>query len=74
MITLVINDNLRLLKASVEFPWWWGGVGLHSHFHVQPNYSVEVVLCSVVGVGAVTIANMSCLIFWAPDIFFVLSE
>ena len=24
---------------------WWG---LHSHFHVQPNYSVEVVLhCSL---------------------------
>ena len=22
---------------------WWGGV--HSHFHVQPNDSVEVVLC-----------------------------
>ena len=27
------------------------GWGLHSHFHVQPNYSVEVVLrCVVVGV------------------------
>ena len=25
----------------------WVGLGLHSHFHVQPNYSVEVVLCSV---------------------------
>ena len=22
-----------------------GGWGLHSHFRVQPNYSVEVVLC-----------------------------
>ena len=30
----------------------WGGV--HSHFHVQPIYSVEVVLCFVV-VGVVTI-------------------
>ena len=30
------------------------GWGLHSHFAVQPNYSVEVVLCFVV-VGAVTI-------------------
>ena len=29
----------------------WGGV--QSHFHVQPNYSVEVVLCCVV-VGVVT--------------------
>ena len=43
---------------TVEF-LWWGGVGgegwsgLHSHFRVQPNYSVEVVLCYVV-VGVVT--------------------
>ena len=37
------------LKASVEFVWW----GLHSHFRVQPNYSVNVVLCCVV-VGVVT--------------------
>ena len=22
-----------------------GEVGVHGHFHVQPNYSVEVVLC-----------------------------
>ena len=30
--------------------WWWLG-GVQSHFHVQPNYSVEVVLgCVVVGV------------------------
>ena len=38
--------------AHVEFVWWGGGWwGLHSHFHVQPNYSVEVVLhCVVVGV------------------------
>ena len=34
-----------------EFLWWWG---LLSHFRVQPNYSVEVVLCCVV-VGVVTI-------------------
>ena len=37
--------------------WWWvvggGGWGLHSHFHVQPNYSVEVVL-HCVDVGVVT--------------------
>ena len=25
----------------------WGGCGLQSHFHVQPNYSVEVVLLVV---------------------------
>ena len=28
-------------------------MGVQSHFHVQPNYSVEVVLCCVV-VGVVT--------------------
>ena len=32
---------------------WWG---LHSPFHVQPNYSVAVMLCCVV-VGVVTIGN-----------------
>ena len=29
--------------------WWWVGWlewgGFHSHFHVQPNYSIEIVLC-----------------------------
>ena len=48
--------------ADVEFVWWvdgWGGVGcggwgLQSHFHVQPNNGVEVVLRCVV-VGVVTI-------------------
>ena len=36
------------MEAAVEFMWWGGGVGsgLHSHFHVQPNYSVDVVLGS----------------------------
>ena len=33
-------------------------LGLHSHFHVQPNYNVEVVLRCVV-VGVVTIAKKS---------------
>ena len=48
-----VNVDLRLLKASVE---WVGWGGMHSHFFVQPNYSVEVVLwlCYVV-VGVVTI-------------------
>ena len=33
---------------------------MHSHFHVQPNYSVEVVLfCVVVGVGVVRTSNIS---------------
>ena len=41
-----MNVVLRLLKATVEF-LWWGGWGLQSHFHVQPNYSVEVVLLVV---------------------------
>ena len=30
---------------TVEFLWWVVGWGLHSQFRVQPNYSVEVVLC-----------------------------
>ena len=47
---------LRLMEAAVAFVLWVGGGGgvgwgLHNHFHVQPNYSVEVVLrCVVVGV------------------------
>ena len=36
-----INVNPRLLKDTIEFLWWGG---LHSHFYVQPNFSVEVVL------------------------------
>ena len=44
-----------LMEAAVEFVWW----GLHSQIHVQPNYSVEVVLrCAVVGV--VTIIFLFC--------------
>ena len=48
---------LRLTEAAVEFLWWvGGGWGLHSHFRVQPNYSIDVVLCCVVlVVGVVTI-------------------
>ena len=26
--------------SAVEFLWWWGGVGVHSHFRVRPNYIV----------------------------------
>ena len=39
------------MEAAVEFLWWvvvgggGGGSGAQAHFHVQPNYSVEVVLC-----------------------------
>ena len=44
-----MNVVLRLIEAAVEFLWWGvGWSGLHSHFHVQPNYCVEVVLCCVV--------------------------
>ena len=39
--------------SSIEFLWWGGS---HSHFLVQPNCSVEVVMCSVV-VGVVTIVK-----------------
>ena len=54
-----MNIVLRLTYAAVEFLWWGGGGGwwgLHSHFHAQPNYSVEVVLwlCCV---GVVTISS-----------------
>ena len=40
-----------VMEAAVEFLWWvLGGGGVQSHFRVQPNYSVEVVLrCVVVG-------------------------
>ena len=47
---------MLIINATVEFAcWMWlgGWVGLHIHFHVQPNYSVEVVLwlcCLVIGV------------------------
>ena len=37
---------------------WWCGWGLQSHFRVQPNNCLEVVLrCVVVGVGVVTILS-----------------
>ena len=50
-----MNVVLRLTEAAVEFVWW-GGWGLQSHFPVQPNHCVEVVLrCVVVWVGVVTI-------------------
>ena len=55
-----INVSLRLLKAVdfvidvvVVVVVGGGGWGIYNHFHVQPNYSVEVVLwvcCVVVGV------------------------
>ena len=62
-----INVVLRLMEAAFEFVWWGGGVGwgLHSHFHVQPKYSVEVVLRYVV-VGVVTIMNLYMLITRKP--------
>ena len=47
-----MNFVLRLTEAAVEFIWW-GGWGLQSHFCVQPNHCVKVVLCCVV-VGVVT--------------------
>ena len=51
-----MNVVLRLTEAAVEFLWWvvgWGG--LQSHFRVQPNHCVEVVLRCVV-VRVVTIS------------------
>ena len=35
---------MKVVSSRIEgrgVGWW---VGLHSHFHVQPNYCVEVVL------------------------------
>ena len=50
---VVINECCSLMElmlslcGGVVVGWW----GLHSHFRVQPNYSVEVVLrCCVDGV------------------------
>ena len=45
-----MNVVLRLTEAAVEFLCGWG---LQSHFRVQPNHCVEVVICCV-GVGVVT--------------------
>ena len=42
--------------ADIEFLWWVVVGGVQSHFHVQPNCSVEVVLCCIV-VGVVTIVS-----------------
>ena len=51
-----MNVVLRLTEAAVEF-LWWGGWGLQSPFHVQPNNCVEVVLrCVVVGVVTINIS------------------
>ena len=57
-----INVNLWLLKAFVEFLWGgmveWGG--MHTHFRVQPNFSVEVMLrCVVIGVVTISITKQA---------------
>ena len=41
---VIVVVNIILLKATIEFLWWGGGWALHSHFRVQPNCSVEVLL------------------------------
>ena len=56
-----MNVVLRLTEAAVEFLWWVGW-GLQSHFHVQPNNCVEVVLRCVV-VGVVTIFSTLSYVF-----------
>ena len=49
-----------LLRATVDFVWLGGGgVCTVIHFHIQPNYNVEVVLwlcCVVVRVVKIVIA------------------
>ena len=49
-----MNIVLRLTEAAVEFLGWWGEWGLQSHFRVQPNNCIEVVLRCVFD-GVVTI-------------------
>ena len=45
-----LNVFLRVSEDAVEFVWW-GGWGMRSHFRVQPNHCVKVVLrCVMVGV------------------------
>ena len=48
-----MNVVLRIMEFMFSSCGEVVGWGLHSHFCVQPNYSVEVVLCCVV-VGVVT--------------------
>ena len=44
-------SSLARLEVPEKFVWW----GLQSHFRVQPNHCVEVVLrCVVVGVVGTT--------------------
>ena len=51
--------NLRLMEFLRWVGWGWvGWVGVQSHFHVQPNYSVEVLLCCVVVVTIVSPSNL----------------
>ena len=53
-----LNVVLRASEDAVEFVWWvgWvGGWGMQSHFRVQPNHCVEVVLRVVVGVVTISI-------------------
>ena len=52
-------SSLARLEVPEKFLWWgrWGGWGLQSHFRVQPNNCVEVVLRCVV-VRVVTIQKI----------------
>ena len=42
-----MNVVLRLTEAAFEVLWWVGW-GVQSHFRVQPNHCVKVVLRCVV--------------------------
>ena len=55
---------LRRTEAAVEFLWWvgWWWWGLQSHFRVQPNNCVQVVLRCVV-VGVLT-KSTTCSVLW----------
>ena len=60
-----MNLVWRVMEATVEFVWWWWG--LHSHFHVQPNYSVEVVLrCVVLLTITLQCYSIACFFYGAP--------
>ena len=58
-----MNVNLRLLKLMLSLCDGVGvvvvvGWGLHSHFRVQPNYSIEVVFALYSRWGCDNITNM----------------
>ena len=44
VVNVVVVALFVFIHHIIFMRWGGAGWGLHSHFHVQPNYSVEVVL------------------------------